>query len=280
MRTTIDDYKARAGRLDLSGIDFARFRTDPLDDEALRCLEYMHDIELHTVCYLRDLLLTPAHRDPDVTAFLSCWVFEELWHGEAIAEVLDAHGRPAGRERVAPLREGRRRRDGKELALHLASASVLGDHFVAVHMAWGAVNEWSTQAGYARLSKRAGHPVLTDLLGRIMRQEGRHVDFYAAEAKRRLERDRKTRALTRAALRRLWRPVGSGVMPDAEVAFLARYLFGGDEGRARARRIDRQVDRLPGLEGLRLIEGSVDRYAGPPPPGPEGPNALRRDSAA
>ena len=27
-------------------------------------IEYMHDVELHTICYLRDLLVTPAHNDP------------------------------------------------------------------------------------------------------------------------------------------------------------------------------------------------------------------------
>ena len=64
MRTTIDSYKARAGRLDLDGIEFGDFRDQPLAPDALRSLRYMHDIEHHTVCYLRDLLLTPAHQDP------------------------------------------------------------------------------------------------------------------------------------------------------------------------------------------------------------------------
>jgi hypothetical protein len=82
MLTTFDTYKARAARLDLTGIDLDAFRDQPLAPEALRCLRYMHDIEHHTVCYLRDLLLTPAHRDPEVTSFLACWVFEELWHGD------------------------------------------------------------------------------------------------------------------------------------------------------------------------------------------------------
>ncbi len=60
----------------------------------------MHDVELHTICYLRDLLVTPAHNDPDVTTFLSCWAYEELWHGEALGDVLAAHGRPSGAQRV------------------------------------------------------------------------------------------------------------------------------------------------------------------------------------
>ena len=109
MRTTIDSYTARSGRLNLEGIDFDDFKDQPLTPEALRTLRYMHDIEHHTICYLRDLLLTPAHSDPTITSFLSCWAYEEMWHGEAIGQVLEAHGEEAGAARIAPLREKRRR---------------------------------------------------------------------------------------------------------------------------------------------------------------------------
>ena len=57
----------------------------------------------------------------------------------------------------------------------------------------------------------------------------------------------------RWALTHLWRPVGAGVMPEAEVRFLVDTLFGGDDGRAAATRIDERVARLPGLAGLRLV---------------------------
>ena len=56
------------------------------------CLHYMMDIETHTVIYLRDLLATRASHDPHVTAFLSCWVYEELWHGEAFSDFLRRYG--------------------------------------------------------------------------------------------------------------------------------------------------------------------------------------------
>jgi hypothetical protein len=140
-------------------------------------------------------------------------------------------------------------------------------------MTWGAVNEWTTQAGYARLIDRARHPVLTDLLSRIMRQEGRHIAFYAAEAERRLAGSRRAQRLCRAALRWLWRPVGAGVMPRREVAFMVGELFGDDGGRAIAQRIDHRVDGLPGLEGLHLVERAVDHYtaAAPGAPGPVAP---------
>lgn len=264
MRTTIDSYQARTGRLDTTGIDLAGFAEHPLSPETLRCLRYMHDIEHHTICYLRDLLLTPAHRDPEVTSFLSCWAFEEHWHGEAIGAVLAAHDEPAGAPRIATLRQARRWRDTLGVAAHLGASALAGAAFIAVHMSWGAVNEWTTQAAYARLAAREANPVLTDLLRRIMKQEGGHIDFYASEAARRLAESPRARRLTRCALRHLWQPVGSGVMPRGEVAFVCQYLFAGPDGRAVAERIDRRVDRLPGLGGLALLTSAVDEFSAVP----------------
>ena len=259
MRTTIDSYKARAGRLDLEGIEFGEFRARPLAPDALRSLRYMHDIEHHTVCYLRDLLLTPAHQDPEITSFLSCWAYEEMWHGEAIGAVLEAHGEVAGAPRVAALRRGHRRRQAVTTLSTITSAAFAGRAFIAVHMAWGAVNEWTTQAAYARLSETAGHPTLRELLRRIMKQEGTHIDFYASEAARRLADSPKAQRLTRFALSHSWRPVGSGVMPRREVGFLVNYLFAGPKGREVLERIDRRVDRLPGQGDLHLLERAVAR---------------------
>jgi len=250
----------RSARIELDGIDFAAFGERPLDTDTLRCLRYMHDVENHTMCYLRDVLVTRAHRDPQVTAFLACWCYEEHWHGDAIAQVLQAHGEAAGPARVASLRRRLPRRDAlRPLLFGLGSA--FSEHMVAIQMAWGAVNEWTTQAGYGRLAARADHPVLSDLLHRIMRQEGRHIDFYSGQARQRLSTSRPAQRVARFALSRLWAPVGSGVMPKAEVLFLSTHLFADPAGLETARRVDRGVDRLPGLSGLHLLEGSVSRYA-------------------
>lgn len=58
-----------------------------------------------TCCSLR------AHDAPDVTAFLSFGVYEEVWHAEAIADVLTGHREPPAKQRIAALRglPGRRR---------------------------------------------------------------------------------------------------------------------------------------------------------------------------
>ncbi len=256
MTFDIATYRNHSEKLDLEDIDFDAFRDRPLSPEALRCLRYMHDVENHTVCYLRDVLVTRAHRDPEVTTFLTLWNYEEFWHGEAIAQILAAHDELAGTGRIAALRNKLPKSDKwKPLSFQLASA--LTPHLTAVHMTWGAVNEWTTQAAYARLAKLADHPVLAELLRRIMKQEGRHIDFYASQAKSRLGDSRAAQKVTRWALRRFWAPVGTGVVPDQEVDFLRAYLFGDQDGQAMADRIDRRVDRLPGLEGLHLLQGAV-----------------------
>lgn len=257
MQFDIEAFKARTQQLRWDDLDLTEFRDRPLDEGTLRCLRFMHDVEFHTVCYLRDLLVSPAHDDPEVTSFLSMWAFEEFWHGEAIAQVLTAHDEPAGRERVARMRRRLGLRERLRPLWMLIGSAVAGRDFVALHMAWGAINEWTTQAGYARLAARAEHPLLDELLKRIMRQEGRHIDFYASQAESRLASSVRAQRITRWALTKLWSPVGSGVMPIAETRHLARYLFGDDEGAKAARRIDRRVSRLPGMQGLNLLESSL-----------------------
>jgi hypothetical protein len=260
MSFDIDTYQKLSEKLEVEDIDFDSFRDHPLDPEALRCLRYMHDVENHTVCYLRDVLVTRAHRDPEVTSFLTLWNYEEFWHGEAIAKILAAHDEQAGTGRISALRQRVAKSDKwKPLSFQLASA--VTPHLTAVHMTWGAVNEWTTQAAYARLAKLADHPTLSELLRRIMKQEGRHIDFYATQAKGRLSDSRAAQRMTRWALRRFWAPVGTGVVPDQEVDFLRTYLFGDSDGKAMAERIDRRVDRLPGLGGLNLLQGAVGTAA-------------------
>lgn len=260
MALQLDDYKRISGRLDDADIDYEAFRDRPLDPDMLRCLRYMHDIEQHTSCYLRNLLNTRAHQDPEITAFLTMWNFEEYWHGEALAKVLTAHGEPAASARVRPMRE----RLGWKLSaspMLWMALSAANPSFLAVHMTFGVINEWTTQAGYARLLTLADHPVLTDLLRRIMRQEGTHIDFYLTQARERLDASRTARRTTRLWVKRLWDPVGSKVMPLADTRHLIGTLFGGAGGDPVVARLDRRIDALPGLRGLELMTRARAKYA-------------------
>jgi hypothetical protein len=257
----ISTFATATTRLAVDDLDIeGEFRARPLDADSLRCLRYMHDVEHHTVCYLRDLLVTRAHRDPRLTTFLTCWAYEEHWHGDAIGRVLAAHGTVANDPRVEQARTARGWTDYTRPIGFIALSAVMRS-FGALHMTWGAVNEWTTQAGYARLIAKARHPGLTELLRRIMRQEGRHIDVYSSEARRRLAESRPAQRITRFALRKVWGPVGTGVVADDEVRFLVTHLFGDDDGLGVVRRLDRRIDSLPGLGGLGLLERARLRYA-------------------
>lgn len=255
----IDRYAQHVGRLPTDDIDLDAFTDQPLAPRAIRCLRYMHDVEAHTTCYLRNLLNTKAHHDPEITKFLTMWAYEELWHGEAIGEVLAAHGEAGGTPRVAAMRQRLGWRITASPLAWLAFSSVT-PHFLAVHMTFGVINEWTTQGGYSRLIQIADHPTLTELLRRIMRQEGRHIDYYLTQSRALLAASPRAQAVTRRMLRRMWEPVGAQVMPAAETRHLIQTLFGDDEGRAVAARIDRRIDALPGLDGLGLMATALRTY--------------------
>jgi rubrerythrin len=252
-KSTIDTWAQRSRALDLEGIPWDDVRRIPLGPDALRTLRYMQDIESHTVVYVRQLLATRAIDDPDVSAFLACWFYEETFHGRALARLLTAAGE-------TPLE---RRRSRRSLASRIeerlmgAVARTWPD-FVAVHMVWGAINELTTLAGYQRLAELEPHPVLVDLLGRIIRDESRHFSFYYHQAERRLD-STGARRVARFLVDRFWAPVGSGVQPDPEVRFLAGFLFGGAAGLATARKIDATIRRLPGFDDVALVEAWLER---------------------
>ena len=250
----LDGYISRSRAIDISAIAWDQVPRHPLPREAVRTLRYMQDIESHTIVYLRTLLDTRAIDDPEVATFLACWLYEETFHGIALARFVRAAGfdiEPRPRS-VMTIRQAIEAR----LTSWLAFA---WPDFVAVHMAWGAINELTTLTGYRRLAAVVDHPVLRDLLERIVLDESRHFFFYFKQAEQRLQRNPATARITRAVIERFWAPVGSGVQPAMETRFLARYLFSGREGRAAARKVDATIHDLPGLAGVPLLDAWIER---------------------
>jgi hypothetical protein len=271
----LDRYLRASKKLDLSGLDWEDIPNHRLSDGDAMCMHYMMDIETHTVIYLRDLLATRASNDPQITAFLSCWVYEELWHGEAFSDFLRAYGIEVPAEpklpdgsTAMPTRTTRIQRFREQLGVgHQLSllptmmGSMLFRDFIALHMTWGAINELTTLTGYHALIRRSDHPVLHQMLRRVIQDERRHFAFYRAQGKARLSRaPRRVRRLVRWVFEHFWTPVGAGVKSQEEVDALALYLFGYDErGREMLREIDGTVSEIPGLEGLTLLEDALDQ---------------------
>jgi hypothetical protein len=254
----LDTYVARSQAVDLSVIAWSDVVRYPVPPEAIRALRYMQDIESHTIIYLRSLLATRAIDDPAVATFLACWLYEETFHGIALARFLEATGHPLP---PRPRPRGQESLSQRIEASMTAMVSRAWPDFCAVHMTWGAINELTTLTGYRRLAAVAGHPVLSDLLERIMLDESRHFFFYYRQAEIRLRRPAVAR-IARLLVDCFWAPVGTGVQPREERDAMAAYLFGGADGRAAARRVDETIRRLPGFETVQLLEHWMDRSAG------------------
>jgi rubrerythrin len=260
MAFDIDKYTTNSQSVAWSDLDFDAFDTDPLPAHTLRTLRYMADVEYHTVCYLRDLLTTPSHKEPEIGAFMTMWNREEFWHGEALAAVLNKHGITLDFDELKATRVKLGWKDRLDPIKQSLMGGLVGHDFVAVHMAWGAVNEWSANAAYLRLAKQQNHPVLTELLKRIAAQETKHVAFYASQARDRLQGSKKAQVIARFALNKFWRPVGAGISPDSEVEHVMRALFSGAEGRKLIRDVDSHIAKLPGMAGLTIVENSLEAF--------------------
>jgi rubrerythrin len=273
----LDKFIRSSGRVDLSEVEWHRSEEAPLTPDEIRVLRYMMDIESHTVVFMRDLLATHAATDPDVTAFLCCWNFEELWHGEAFSRLLGEAGidvapdaEPVSHDSRYPSRRMRnqwirRRLAAQGVLSHLGTligSAIAEEDFVAIHMTWGAMNELTTLTAYHRMIAKTDNVPLVQLLRSIIKQERRHFAFYRSQARRRLASSPRARRLVRWSLDHLWAPVGTGIRPQAETDFLVSYLFGDEDGRAALREMDRTIAELPGLTGTRYLSDAAEQIAG------------------
>lgn len=258
MAFDVDKYTATSVSVNWDDLDLERFREHPLPEGSLRTLRYMADVEYHTVCYTRDLLTTPSHKEAEMGAFMTMWNREEFWHGEALATVLGIHGITVDFDELKAKRLKLGWRDKLDPIKQSVIGKVVGADFVAVHMAWGAANEWSAITAYNRMAALEEDPVLAELLKRIAKQEARHVAFYTSQARERLAKSVKAQKFARFALSNFWAPVGSSIMEKNEVKHVMGHLMGGEDGRKAARKIDTAISGLPGLEGLTIVDDSLN----------------------
>src|SRR5204863_2108064 len=141
----LDAWVARSRAIDLAEIDWEAVPHHPVAPEIIRTLHYMQDIESHTIVYTRSLLATRAIADPEVATFLACWLYEETFHGMALARFLEAAGHPV------PPRARPRGQESFSQRIEASMTAMLSKtwaDFCAVHMTWGAINELTTLTGY------------------------------------------------------------------------------------------------------------------------------------
>jgi hypothetical protein len=239
--------------IDLEGIEWSAIAEHPLSSDVVKILTYMQDVESHTVVFPTTFFSRRALDDECVGPFLICWLYEEGMHGRALSRFLECAGHPL----PARTRGRVTLRDHLDRAVTKLISSAWSD-FLALHMAWGAVHECTTIHAYRRLIEQNEHPILNDLLRRIIKDEARHFAFYMWQAEQRLARPRVAR-IVRGIMDRLYTPVGSSHQPEPLARWVSAFLFAGDAGRAAATHIDRTIAKLPGFADAALLSGWLAR---------------------
>lgn len=251
----VRDFARTAQGSHRAEIDADAFVRSPLADDVLVAVRVLRDTERATMTHMRDVLVTPTHKEARVTAFLTTWAFEKYWIADALDTVLRAHDSvPAATEPEQGLgaRFGALRERLRPIRIAFVT-NLIGEDVVAAHLALGTVDEWTTRALFRRLAERAAHPELTKLVDTVLAVKQRHLGFLEAEARWRLGRSGLARRLADAELRGTALPIGSDDVTRADRAAAFDTLVSpGDPAVLAA-----LVDTLPGQHGSRVVARSL-----------------------
>jgi hypothetical protein len=271
---SLDRFIERSGAVELDDLDWSLAKKHGITDAEEKILRYMSATESYTILYMRDLIVGHSVKDPELTSFLSVWVYEELWHGRAIDRFLNAAGRPVEKDRFSSIASGVAWREIVEQFL-TQFAAYSTPRWIATHMTWGAINELTAAAAYLMLERYTANPVLKTICNRLAKQERKHFAFYYQQAERRLRGDIFAQKLCKFALSSLWKPVGTTVGGGEELAFVAAHLFADDAGRSALADADAMIAALPGASWFGMVSPSVAKIVanwqaahGVVPPGP------------
>jgi len=239
-------------------IDWSEIGKYPLDKKFIPVLLYMRDVETLTDVYYDELRRTPTGRDPVIRKFMERWSVEEQTHGELINRFLNEAGIETDPKWQKQVISSVSTRYTVTNYLITTLTNLIGKRFTATHMAFGAIHEMSTTQGYRRLVELADHPILSEILRGIIREESAHTTFYRSVARIELEKSEISRKLSRFIIKHFWMPVGSGAKSAEESNYTIATLFGGEGGlKWIDRNVSEKIQTLPGFDGLTKVSDKI-----------------------
>ncbi len=248
----------------ISQIPWHEVKNYPLDKKFVPVLLYMRDVEVLTDMYYEELRRTPTGKDSAISKFMERWGVEEVTHGEVIDRFLNEAGIETSRNWKTEVRQNVPKFYTFNTRIITTLTNLIGKQFTATHMTFGAIHEMSTGQGYRRLMKMANHPVLTEILTAILREESAHTKFYLSVAKIELQKSEFARQVSRFIVNNFWSPVGQGAKPKIQTDYTIGTLFSGAEGLDWIERnVSQKIQSLPGFSGLNTISERVKAIVTP-----------------
>lgn len=264
-RDVLDWYEKQPRTLTpefISRIDWSQVGKYSIDKKFIPVLFYMRDIETLTDVYYEELRRTPTGKDPIIRKFMERWSVEEQTHGELINRFLNEAGIPTEEKWQKNVVNSVSTSYTVTNYLITTLATLIGKRFTATHMSFGAIHEMSTTQGYRRLSEIAAHPVLSQILTGIIREESAHTTFYRSVARLELQKSEISQKLSRFIVKHFYVPVGGGAKSDEELNYTIATLFGGENGMKWINQnVSEKIQTLPGFSGLTKVGDKIAEIA-------------------
>lgn len=245
-RTLTDEF--------IQGLPWNTVKDTPLDEKFIPVLLYMRDVEVLTEMYHRELQRTPTGRDPVISKFMERWGVEEVTHGQVLNRFLNEAGYDTPNDWQN--RTMKNVPSGYHLSTYFLTSltNLLGSRFTATHMAFGAIHEMSTAQAYRRMELLARHPVLSQILEGIIREEAAHTHFYRSVARLELEKSETAQKIARKVVETFWRPVGQGSLARKRTEYSIATLFSDEGGVDQLdRTVTQRARQLPGFADLTKV---------------------------
>lgn len=244
-RTLTDEF--------IDNLPWNEVRDTPLDEKFIPVLLYMRDVEVLTEMYHEELRRTPTGRDPVISKFMERWGIEEVTHGQLLNRFLNEMGYPTADDWQSDTHKNVPSSYHFNTYFLTTITNLLGSRFTATHMAFGAIHEMSTGQAYRQMKDLANHPVLSQILDGIIREEAAHTHFYRSVARIELAKSKTAQKIARKVVETFWRPVGQGSLAKDRTEYCIATLFGDEEGEGvdmLDRTVTKRAHQLPGFEGL------------------------------
>lgn len=212
-----------------------------LPPDAVRAVATLAQLEGATMEHLRNVLVTPTHKDARVTAFLVSWAYEKYWIADALRAMAEAGGSSAPAPR--PSDGGEHGIAGRGPIRRALAGFGQGADVVGAHLALGFVDDLVLDLAHARL-EAVPVPSVSHAIARIRAIKSRHRAFFAEEATSRLAIPRAARLARRELARSAW-PLGAAAVTADRRAAFARFAV--PDALARER-LARGIRSLPGID--------------------------------
>lgn len=232
----------------MSSLHWQEAQNYEISDAFLFLLKYFRDIERFVEKYQEDLIRTPTGRNKYIRQFLERWGTEELDHEKIISKFLAELGLPNEEKWFEKLVADLPLSYRLQSPLQHTIAILFNENFTPVHMAWGAVQEYTTLAGYNKMLEISNNPILRQIISAIKQEESAHAKFYFEMAQIYLENSPFRQKVARFLIEHFWKPVGEGVRSRADVEKMIRALFAGPSGvRYFDQKVTQHIKKLSGF---------------------------------